>query len=110
MAHDETTELPSTAHPEQHEELMRKLVSRSRRNFLFKLSVLLNGAVGAALAVPIVGYLLGPASKKTPFISLSFRPFAVKSPPRPRPPHPWRLAVDLSMGRAAAFNILNTRT
>jgi Rieske Fe-S protein len=37
----------------------------SRRAFLFKLSVLLNGAVGAVLAVPIVGYLLGPALKKS---------------------------------------------
>jgi len=33
----------------------------SRRAFLFKLSLLLNGAVGAALAIPLVGYLLGPA-------------------------------------------------
>jgi menaquinol-cytochrome c reductase iron-sulfur subunit len=36
----------------------------SRRVFLFKLSLLLNGAVGAILAVPIIGYLLGPAIKK----------------------------------------------
>ena len=36
----------------------------SRRAFLFKLSLLLNGAVGAVLAVPLVGYLLGPAMKK----------------------------------------------
>lgn len=36
----------------------------SRRVFLFKLSLLLNGAVGAVLAVPIIGYLLGPALKK----------------------------------------------
>ncbi|HSY67922.1 MAG TPA: Rieske 2Fe-2S domain-containing protein [Edaphobacter sp.] len=36
----------------------------SRRAFLFKLSLLVNGAVGAVLAVPIVGYLLGPAMKK----------------------------------------------
>ena len=36
----------------------------SRRAFLFKLSLLLNGAVGAVLAVPIVGYLIGPALKK----------------------------------------------
>ncbi|WP_263367795.1 QcrA and Rieske domain-containing protein [Edaphobacter bradus] len=35
----------------------------SRRTFLFKLSLLLNGAVGAVLAVPIIGYLLGPAAK-----------------------------------------------
>lgn len=36
----------------------------SRRTFLFTLSMLLNGAVGAVLAVPIVGYLLGPALRK----------------------------------------------
>jgi Rieske Fe-S protein len=42
-----------------------KAAAHSRRSFLFKLSLLLNGAVGAALAVPIVGYLLGPASKKS---------------------------------------------
>ncbi|HEY1161102.1 MAG TPA: Rieske 2Fe-2S domain-containing protein [Terracidiphilus sp.] len=37
----------------------------SRRAFLFKLSLLANGAVGAILAVPIIGYLLGPALKKS---------------------------------------------
>ena len=36
----------------------------TRRAFLFKLSLLANGAVGAVLAVPIIGYLLGPALKK----------------------------------------------
>ena len=36
----------------------------SRRAFLFKLSLLANGAVGAILAVPIIGYLLGPAVRK----------------------------------------------
>jgi menaquinol-cytochrome c reductase iron-sulfur subunit len=36
----------------------------SRRVFLFKLALLLNGVVGAVLAVPIVGYLLGPALKR----------------------------------------------
>jgi menaquinol-cytochrome c reductase iron-sulfur subunit len=36
----------------------------SRRAFLFKLSLLLNGAVGAVLAVPLVEYLLGSALKK----------------------------------------------
>ena len=39
--------------------------AHSRRVFLFKLSLLLNGAVGAVLAVPIVGYLLGPALKRS---------------------------------------------
>jgi Rieske Fe-S protein len=41
-----------------------KSAGHSRRVFLFKLSLLLNGAVGAVLAVPVVGYLLGPAVKK----------------------------------------------
>jgi menaquinol-cytochrome c reductase iron-sulfur subunit len=43
----------------------QKSADHSRRAFLFKLSLLLNGAVGAVLAVPIVGYLLGPALKKS---------------------------------------------
>lgn len=38
--------------------------AHSRRVFLFKLSLVLNGAIGAVLAVPIIGYLLGPALKK----------------------------------------------
>src|ERR1700753_1191122 len=36
----------------------------TRRAFLFKLSLLINGAVGAVLAVPGLGYLFGPAMKK----------------------------------------------
>src|ERR1700761_4076871 len=36
----------------------------SRRSFLFKLAVWINGAVGAVLAVPVFGYLLGPALKR----------------------------------------------
>ncbi len=36
----------------------------SRRSFLFKLAVGLNGLVGAVFAVPILGYLIGPATKK----------------------------------------------
>ena len=43
---------------------MDQLDNTPRRAFLFKLSVLLNAAVGAVLAVPLVGYLLGPAMKK----------------------------------------------
>src|SRR5271154_5272844 len=41
-----------------------RAAKHSRRSFLFTLSLLVNGAVGAVLAVPIVGYLLGPAIKK----------------------------------------------
>ena len=42
-----------------------KTAGHSRRIFLFKLSLLVNGAVGAVLAVPILGYLLGPSLKKS---------------------------------------------
>lgn len=41
-----------------------KAAAHTRRAFLFKLSLLLNAAVGTVLAVPLVGYLLGPATKK----------------------------------------------
>jgi Rieske Fe-S protein len=41
-----------------------RAAKHSRRAFLFKLSLLANGAVGAVLAVPILGYLFGPATKK----------------------------------------------
>jgi len=53
---DQTPPTQTAARPES--------TASSRRVFLFKLSLLLNGAVGAVLAVPIVGYLLGPALKK----------------------------------------------
>jgi menaquinol-cytochrome c reductase iron-sulfur subunit len=39
-------------------------VARSRRAFLFKIALVLNGAVGAVLAVPVLGYLLGPALRR----------------------------------------------
>ena len=41
-----------------------KAALHTRRAFLFKLSLMLNAAVGVVLAVPLVGYLLGPALKK----------------------------------------------
>ena len=67
----------------------------SRRVFLFKLSLLLNGAVGAVLAVPIVGYLLGPALRKSSSRKLLDRPRPAqqfsrrRNPPRqlPQPRH-----------------------
>jgi menaquinol-cytochrome c reductase iron-sulfur subunit len=42
-----------------------KAAAHSRRVFLFKIAVMLNAAVGAVLAVPLFGYLLGPALKKS---------------------------------------------
>jgi Rieske Fe-S protein len=41
-----------------------KAAQHSRRAFLFKLSLLLNSAVGVVLAVPILGYLFGPAFRR----------------------------------------------
>jgi len=53
------------AQPERSESESVRSAKHSRRTFLFKLSLLINGAVGAVLAVPILGYLLGPAMKKS---------------------------------------------
>jgi Rieske Fe-S protein len=52
------------AQAERNEPESVRSAKHSRRAFLFKLSLLVNGAVGAVLAVPIIGYLLGPAMKK----------------------------------------------
>jgi menaquinol-cytochrome c reductase iron-sulfur subunit len=41
-----------------------KAAAHTRRAFLFKVAVGLNAVVGAVLAVPLIGYLLGPAMKK----------------------------------------------
>jgi menaquinol-cytochrome c reductase iron-sulfur subunit len=63
-------QLPPTDHPltEPVSGLVRDpsiSAGHSRRVFLFKLALLVNGAVGLVMAVPIVGYLLGPALKKS---------------------------------------------
>lgn len=39
-------------------------VDRSRRSFLFKVSLALNGVVGTILAVPLLGFLFGPAFRR----------------------------------------------
>ena len=52
------------AQPIRSEPESVRSAKHSRRAFLFKLSLLVNGAVGAVLAVPVIGYLLGPAMKK----------------------------------------------
>jgi menaquinol-cytochrome c reductase iron-sulfur subunit len=52
------------AQPVRGEPESVRSAKHSRRAFLFKLSLLVNGAVGAVLAVPVIGYLLGPAMKK----------------------------------------------
>ena len=43
---------------------MNDRAQHSRRVFLMKVAILLNGIVGVVLAVPILGYLLGPLLKK----------------------------------------------
>jgi Rieske Fe-S protein len=47
-----------------HPSAAEKSAKHTRRVFLFKLSVGLNAAVGAVLAVPILGYVLGPMFRK----------------------------------------------
>src|ERR1017187_1445976 len=46
------------------EDAAAKAALHTRRAFLFKLSLALNAAVGLVLAIPLVGYLLGPAMRK----------------------------------------------
>src|SRR5260370_9843251 len=52
------------AQPVRSEPESVRSAKHSRRAFLFKLSLLVNGAVGAVMAVPIIGYLFGPGMKK----------------------------------------------
>jgi len=47
-----------------HPSAAEKTAKHTRRVFLFKLSLGLNGLVGAVLAVPILGYVLGPIFRK----------------------------------------------
>jgi Rieske Fe-S protein len=54
---------PDAGKPEVLEDFQRP-EAVSRRKFLFKLSIALNGIVGAIFAVPLIGYLLGPATKR----------------------------------------------
>jgi Rieske Fe-S protein len=42
---------------------MNEPSEHSRRKFLFKIAILVNGAVGAVLAVPVLGYILSPVLK-----------------------------------------------
>lgn len=66
MNSNEEPNLPIEADADQTLMDQATLVRRaghSRRTFLFKLSLLANGVVGAVMAVPIIGYLLGPGSK-----------------------------------------------
>jgi menaquinol-cytochrome c reductase iron-sulfur subunit len=58
-------QIPQSGQDIPQERSNAQSAGHSRRAFLFKLSLLANGAVGAVLAVPIIGYLLGPAVKKS---------------------------------------------
>jgi Rieske Fe-S protein len=41
-----------------------KAAAHSRRVFLFKLALVLNGDIGALLAVPLIGFLLAPVQRR----------------------------------------------
>ena len=45
-------------------EALKQPSQHTRRKFLFKVALLVNGAVGAVLAVPVLGYVLGPVFRK----------------------------------------------
>jgi Rieske Fe-S protein len=60
----EELEIKQQQNEQGEENVAQAAVLHSRRSFLFKVSVALNAAVGAVLAVPLVGYLLGPATKQ----------------------------------------------
>ncbi|HUD22556.1 MAG TPA: Rieske 2Fe-2S domain-containing protein [Acidobacteriaceae bacterium] len=59
------SEEPSNPAPPNPDTSSLRAIAHSRRVFLFKLSLALNAAVGAVLAVPLIGYLLGPTLKKS---------------------------------------------
>ncbi|HEX6511088.1 MAG TPA: ubiquinol-cytochrome c reductase iron-sulfur subunit [Chloroflexota bacterium] len=52
--------------PKQFFQLQGLGEMRSRRRFLTNLTLGLSGLIGAALGVPLIGYLLGPLIKPTP--------------------------------------------
>jgi Rieske Fe-S protein len=65
MAMDPNQPIAPIAQEQPVDEATRiRQAGHSRRAFLFKLSLALNGVVGAVMAVPIIGYLLGPATGK----------------------------------------------
>jgi menaquinol-cytochrome c reductase iron-sulfur subunit len=43
--------------------------THNRRNFLFKLAILINAAIGLLIAAPVVGFLLGPVRRKANYQS-----------------------------------------
>jgi len=65
MSEDQTNPTPPSHNaPPGEIAAAAKAAAHTRRAFLFKLSLAMNAAVGAFLAVPLIGYLLGPAMKK----------------------------------------------
>jgi len=56
---------PSNEAAQRENEATAKAAAHTRRAFLFKLSLALNAAVGAVLAVPLIGFLVAPALKKS---------------------------------------------
>jgi menaquinol-cytochrome c reductase iron-sulfur subunit len=59
-----TTALPPEPPKPEEQQPQHRPEEVSRRRFLFKLSIAANAIIGTIFAVPILGYLLGPAMKK----------------------------------------------
>lgn len=58
--------LPPPSPQEQQERLAAE--KHSRRTFLMNVGILLNAAVGIAIATPVVGYLLGPVLRRKDYL------------------------------------------
>src|SRR6266702_4075819 len=58
--------LPPPSPQEQEQRLAEE--RRSRRTFLMNIGILLNAAVGLAIATPVVGYVLGPVLRRKDYL------------------------------------------
>jgi Rieske Fe-S protein len=66
-AHPGDEMLPPPTIDEQEQRLEQERVSR--RTFLMNVGIALNAAVGALIAIPILGFILGPVTKRKEYLS-----------------------------------------
>jgi Rieske Fe-S protein len=66
-AHPASEMIPPPTVDEQEQRLERERVTR--RTFLMNVGIALNVAVGALIAVPVIGYLFGPVARRKQYLS-----------------------------------------
>ena len=71
--------LPPPSHEEQETRLHEERVSR--RTFLMNVGIALNALAGAVVAVPVLGYLLGPVLKRSEYLQWTAVGDASEFPP-----------------------------